>query len=78
MKIDTVIDIAFCKKTSIHTRLARNLMMYKEIYNEETISDAMFVRLLRTPNYGGKTNRAFHKILSDLKGMDIPKENIYG
>ena len=37
MKIDTVIDIAFCKKTSIHTRLARNLMMYKEIYNEETI-----------------------------------------
>ena len=39
MKIDTVIDIARCKKTPVHTRLARVLMTYKKIYDEETIEE---------------------------------------
>ena len=39
MKIDTVIDIARCKKTPVYTRLAHVLMGYKKIYGEETIEE---------------------------------------
>ena len=39
MKIDTVIDIARCKKTAVHTRLAHVLVGYKRMWGEETIEE---------------------------------------
>ena len=39
MKIDTVIDIASCKKTAVHTRLAHVLVGYKRMWGEETIEE---------------------------------------
>ncbi len=82
MKIDTVIDIARCKKTAVHTRLAHVLVGYKQMYGEETIEEmnecalpemnhyfitnVCYRKMNLVPNGGRKTYYAYREILAEI------------